>query len=172
MEVSSRPLNSQYRFVIADDPALDDAAEGFVQSYLNYLDHLDESQLPMRQGQKPVVWALHYLHGWAEARLKERVRREAVRGVLGSGNVDLSKLSWETCYFATKLSIVGAENLRDPKSGGNWEVEFIDDDDGVRLATEASMGFLQRLKWGKTPLNICERIGREVVRRHFFAPLS
>lgn len=165
MEFAPRPLTGWYPFIIEVDPALDRGAETFVDMYVQYLSTGQAEVLPCKVGQKPAVFHLRHLYGRAEARVREHVRK-----ALASGARTLEQIPCETLYEVAQLSICGAEDLA-RKEGGAWEPRFMYDSYGVPSVAEEAMGELQRLCDGKVQINVVEHLGREVIRRMFFAPL-
>lgn len=166
MEFLERPLSGNYRFIIGADPALDRKAEGFADRYRIYQETGSEEGLPLLQGQKPVRFVLRHLYGRAEAKIKELVRQtiETPRGLGG--------ISVELCYLAAQMALEDVEGLPS-KEGGEFPLQFVTDEKtGIRHVSEYVMGQLQGLKDGDGHRNVVEYVGREVIRRTFFAPLS
>lgn len=165
-----RPLTGEYRFIASTDPALvhgetEEEQKEFVHRYVNYLDMGEDAAdtLPMRAGMKPAVWRLRHLFGWAEAMLKEQVRREYEKGR------DLGGISFEVRYLATKLAVVGVENVSYTEGGALELPSHVDEHRGIRVLTEEAMGTIQRLENYRGACTLVEDIGNEVVRRTFAA---
>ncbi len=165
-----RPLTGEYRFIAHTDPALshgesEEEQKEFVHLYLNYLSLGEDaaSTLPVRAGMKPAIWRLRHLAGWAEAKLKEQVRREIEKGR------DLDGCSFEVRYLATKLAVVNVENVVLTEGGALSLESQTDEHTGIRWLTEDAMAHIQRLENYRGACTLVEDIGGEVVRRTFSA---
>jgi hypothetical protein len=142
-------LLEDYQHVCQGDPALDQEAENFQETYARWKETGQKALLDSitKQGETPVVYKLRHLVGVPAWRVQDKVNSN-----ITTDNAHMM----ETLGYACMLGVVDAENLYDDK-GNQLTLQQVTGPDGVRALSAESIYILQQTgAWAELGARVIE----------------